>query len=132
MRPRVPWGVVGAESKVLIGTIGTDDLARIHLPVGVPDGLELFEGMDQLGAEHLLEQPRTRLSVAMLARQGSAVLDDQVGGFLDEAHIIVNAILAHQIEGDAAMHARLAEMTIQRRLVVVLIEQIAELAEVGA
>ena len=59
--------VVRSEPKVVRDPIGVDDLARVHLPVGIPDGLELAERVDQLGPEHLREQLRARLAVAVLA-----------------------------------------------------------------
>src|SRR4029079_11930590 len=38
---RPPRLVVGAEAEVLVDAVRTDDLARVHLPVWVPDLLEL-------------------------------------------------------------------------------------------
>ena len=59
---------------------GVDDLAGVHLVVRVPDGLELAEGLHQLRPEHLGKQLGARLAVAVLAREGAAVANHQIGG----------------------------------------------------
>ena len=60
--------VAGAEPKVLVHAIGLDDLPRIHAPPGIPDRLELPEGLDHLGAEHLGEELGLGLTIAVLPR----------------------------------------------------------------
>ena len=66
---RAPRLVVGAEAKVLVDAVRAHDLARVHLPVGIPDRLELLEGAHEVVAEHLGEKLCTRLAVAVLAGQ---------------------------------------------------------------
>ena len=48
--------VVGAESQVVRDPVRVDDLARVHLPLRIPDRLELAEGIDQLRPEHLRQE----------------------------------------------------------------------------
>jgi hypothetical protein len=67
MRHRFPGTIVRAQSQVLIDPVRLDELAGIHLPIRVPDRLELTESLDQLRPEHLLKELATRLSVTMLA-----------------------------------------------------------------
>src|SRR5437868_6612145 len=52
VRRRLRWVVVRAESKILIEPIGVHDLARVHLPIGIPDRFEFAERFDQFGTEH--------------------------------------------------------------------------------
>ena len=67
MRRRQPGMKISAQAEVLGGVVGSDDLAGIHLPIGIPDGLELAECLHELLAEHLRKQLRARLAVAVLA-----------------------------------------------------------------
>ena len=58
----------------------------------VPDRLELAEGPDQLGPEHLGQERRLRLAVAVLARDRAAVADDQVGRLVQELAEVLDAL----------------------------------------
>src|SRR4029077_1521151 len=42
---RLPGGVVRAEAEVFVELVGIDQLAGVHLPVGIPGGLEFAEGL---------------------------------------------------------------------------------------
>jgi hypothetical protein len=84
MRLRFPWRVVGAEAKIRVELVGLDQLAGIHLPVWIPCGLELAKRLHQFWAKHFWKQLGAGLSVAVLARERSAVTDDQIGSFFDE------------------------------------------------
>src|SRR5205814_9809401 len=57
---------VGAQAKVLVETVWSDDLSGIHLPIGVPDSLELPECRHQFWTKHFRQQLGSRLSVSML------------------------------------------------------------------
>src|SRR6516165_10618799 len=46
MRFGLPRRVAGAQAQVIIHAIRIDDLARVHLPLRVPDGLELAERLN--------------------------------------------------------------------------------------
>ena len=76
--------VVGAKAQVLIDAVRINNLAGIHLPVRVPDGLEFAEGFDQFLPEHFVEELSFGLAVAMFAAEAAAVLDAEIGGFLHE------------------------------------------------
>src|SRR5690606_4940005 len=128
-----PWRlVVRAESKVRVQGPRVHDLARVHLPVRVPDRLELAEGLDQIGSEHLREQLAARLAVAVLAGERAAVADDDVGRALDELAVALDAAAAHEVEVDAAMDEALAEVAVEGRLIVELVHQAPEVPEVVA
>src|SRR5438876_3776149 len=59
MRLDLGWVVLGPDAQVFVQAIRMHNFARIHLVVGVPDGLELAEGLYKFGAVHLGEQFRT-------------------------------------------------------------------------
>jgi hypothetical protein len=61
--------IFGAKPQVLVDTIGVHELARIHLASGIPDRLELGEGLHQFRTEHSRQELGTRLAVAVLARE---------------------------------------------------------------
>jgi hypothetical protein len=84
LRRRTPQGGVGTEPQVLVEAGRGDDLARVHLSVGVPDSLELAERLDELLPELLRQQLGTLLAVAVLARQRAAVRHDEIGRLFEE------------------------------------------------
>src|SRR5205085_4688418 len=65
--------VVGAEAKPLVELHVADEPIGIHLPVGIPDPLELVKCLHQLRSEHLRQQLRTTMPLAVLAGQRSTV-----------------------------------------------------------
>ena len=129
---RLPGPVVRAEAQVLVGPVGIDHLARVHLPLRVPDGLELAERLHQLLAVHLRQEEGLGLAVAVLGGEGAAVLDDEVRGLIEELHVIGDAFPGEEIEGDAAVDAALAEMAVEGSDQAELVEQLAELPEIVA
>src|SRR6185437_17011839 len=82
---RPPRLVVRAEAEVLVDAVRAHDLARVHLPVGIPDRLELLEGADEVVAEHLRQELGLRLAVAVLARDRAAELDHEVARVVEPA-----------------------------------------------
>src|ERR1041385_909619 len=78
VRRRLPRIVIGAQPQVLVDVIRIDDLARIHLPLRVPDGLELAESLDQLSAEHFVEKFAAGLAIAMFAAEAAAIADAEI------------------------------------------------------
>jgi len=107
-------GLIGRPPQALGGAISFDQLPWIHQAVRVPNALELPERADQRFAEHLRQQFRSRLSVAVLAREGSAVRHDQVGRFVDERPVGRNTSRRFKVEVRAGVYATLAEMAVQR------------------
>ncbi len=62
-------GLDWAMAEILDWVVNTgriDELAGVHAVVGIPDGLELAESFDELGAEHLGQQRGAGLAIAML------------------------------------------------------------------
>ena len=123
---------MGAQPEVLVDAVRPHDLARVHAVVGIPDRLELGERPHELVAEHLREQLGARLSVAVLARQRTAVRHDEICGGFDERPVAPDALDVGEVEVDARVHATLAEVAVQRAAVPVLVEQLAEVAQVLA
>ena len=123
--------VGGPEPEVLARQVRVDHLVRVHLVVGVPDRLELAEGPDQLGPEHLGQERGLRLAVAVLAGDRPAVADDQVARLVQELAEVLDALVGLQLEVDPGVDAALAEVAVERAVVAELLEQLAEVAEVG-
>src|ERR1043165_9489030 len=76
--------IIDSIAEVLIGAISVDDFPGIHLPIGVPDRFELAKRLHQLGSEHLGKQFATRLAVAVLARERTAVADHEIRRRMNE------------------------------------------------
>ena len=73
MRLRLPRMVIGAQTQVLVDAIRINDLSRIHLPIRIPDRLELAESLDQFVAKHFVEKFSSRLAVTMLSAKAASV-----------------------------------------------------------
>ena len=123
--------VLGTQPQVLVDAVGPYHLARVHLPVRVPDRLELVESVDEILAVHEGQELRLALPVAVLTRQGATVRDHQVRGLGHEAPVLRDAFARLQVELDARMHAALAEVAIQRALEAVPVELLAKLAQIA-
>src|ERR1035437_4780955 len=93
---------------------------------------ELCERLHQLWSEHLWQQRGARLSVAVLAGEGTAVFEDYVGGFIDKLSILCNSFSGLEIEGEAEVHTALAEVPIHRRAIAVAIDQAEQIAQICA
>src|ERR1051325_6243425 len=91
MRLRLVRMVMRAEAQVFVNPMRPDDFAGIHFPVRVPERFELLEGADQLGTEELWQELGARLSIAMLAGKGAAVLHNEVGGLIQEGAKLFDA-----------------------------------------
>ena len=72
------------------------------------------------------------MSVAVFAGEGSAVADDEVGGFFDELAELGDAFFRLQVEVEARVHAGVAEMSVERAFVIEGGHHFAEVAEIGA
>jgi hypothetical protein len=117
---------------MLVQTVGVDDLARVHLPVGVPDQLELPHRVEQLLAVLLAQQLGPLLAVAVLAGERAAVAHDEVRGFLGEPVELPDPGGGDEVELDAGVHAALAEVPVHGAAVVVLVIQRAQVADIVA
>ena len=65
MRLDISGTIVSTYAQILSDIIRIDDLAGIHLPIGIPDRFELAESLDQFRPKHLWQQPGARLSIAV-------------------------------------------------------------------
>ncbi len=68
----------------------------------------------------------------MFAGEGTAVADDEVGGFFDELAELGDAFFGSQIEVEARVHAGVAEVAVERAFVVEGVHHFAKIAKVGA
>src|SRR3954466_1030117 len=93
--------VGGAEAEGLIEAVRPDDLPGVHLPIGIEDRLELFEGADELFAVHDGQKLRLALPVAVLAGERAAVPRDEPSGLFHEGAIPGDALRVRQAELDA-------------------------------
>jgi len=66
----------------------------------------------------------------MLARERSAIADNEIRGSMDERTIFFNARFTHQVEIDSRMHTALAEMAVQRTSVSELGEKLSQIAQI--
>src|SRR5712692_7610970 len=80
---RLPWFIVRPEAKVFVQPVRLDHLARIHLPVRIPNRFELAEGLHQFRSEHFGKEFGAGLAVSVFAGKGSSIADDQIGSLLD-------------------------------------------------
>src|SRR5437868_6718087 len=107
-----PRPVCSPQAQVLVHTVGVDNLARIHLPLRVPNRFELAECIDEFRAEHLMEELASRLSVAVLAAQTAAVPYAKVGSLFHEGAPLLDTSFGFNVEIDTAMHATLSEVAV--------------------
>src|SRR5881394_705813 len=69
----LPWLIVFAEAKLLVGAERVHNLTGIHFALRIPNRLKFAERLHQLWAKGLWQKVRACLSIAMLPRHGSAV-----------------------------------------------------------
>src|SRR5690606_14383118 len=124
--------VVGAETEIRVPRVGIDELARVHPPLGVPDRLELAEGLHELVAEHDGEEIAPGLTVPVLAREGAAVAGDDLCGLAGEIAVLLDPRGALEVEVDARVDAPLAEVAVERGAVPEPLQEPPEVAEVLA
>src|SRR5581483_105895 len=53
---RLPGPILRTEAQVFIQPVRLDDLAGIHLPIRIPNGLEFAKRLHQLGSKHFRQQ----------------------------------------------------------------------------
>jgi hypothetical protein len=96
-----PRAVARIHLQMRVERIRIDHLARVHLPVRVPDRLELTECLDELGAEHLGKQLRACVAISVLTRQRSAIVGDQVARVLHERAVVAHALGRQEVPVDS-------------------------------
>src|SRR5688500_11750143 len=122
--------IISAEAQIFRWLIGVDQFVRVHPICRVPRSFELAERAHEIVAEHFRQQRAARLSVAMLARQRSAVAENEIGPAIDELRVPPDTVLALEVEAHLHVNAAVTEMAVERRLIVVFVEQGAQLAQV--
>ena len=128
----LPRIVARAESQIFVEPVGLDHFAGIHLPVGIPDRLELAEGLHQFRAKHFGEKFGAGLAVSVFAGERAAVADDEVGGLFHELAEFAHAFGGFEIVIHARVDAGVAEVSVERAVVVVGVHQLAQIAQIGA
>jgi hypothetical protein len=131
IRLRIPRPVVRPFAQVAVDRIRIDDLPGVHLPLGIPHALELAERLHDLLAVHDREILGARLAVAVLPRERTAVVPNHVRCFVHEAFELLHACGVAQVEVDAAVDAALTEVSVQGRVVAVLVVERPEIAQVA-
>src|SRR5581483_5481833 len=101
----------------VVDTHSIRDLARIHPVIRIPQHLELTEGLNKLGSEHLGQQRGARLAVAVFALERTAEAQHQVGSALNELAKRANTLFGAEVEVRPQMSASLAKVSIDRRAV---------------
>src|SRR5579884_250857 len=120
-------------AQVRVERVGVGDLAGIHLVVRVPDRLELAERLDELWAEHAVEELGTGLAVAVLARERAAVARDEGGSVLHEGAVTANPVLGGEIPVQPRVQAAVPDVAeVAGDLEVVLLDELVEVAQVLA
>src|ERR1700694_1903062 len=128
----LPGIITGTEAKIFIETIRLDELTRIHLPIGIPERLELAKGLHNFRPKHFRQQLSTGLAVSVFARERATVADDEVGGLFHELAKLAHAFGRFEIVVHARVNAGIAEVCVERTLVVESLHQPAQIAEIGS
>src|SRR5205814_9909971 len=111
--------VVDAEPEIRRDRVRLDHLARVHLPVRVPDRLELAEALDELVAEHLRQELRARLPVAVLSGERASEREDEIGRIGEETAPLGDSLSAREVEVPARVDAALAVVAVESAAVLV-------------
>src|SRR6266404_2335739 len=132
MRLGLPRIISGTEAQVFIEAIRLDELARVHLPIGIPDRLELTEGLHNFRSKHFWKKLGAGLPVSVFARERAAVADDKVGSLFHELAELADAFGGFEIVVHTGVHTGVAEVSVERTFVVEGLHQSAQIAEISA
>ena len=88
----------------------------------VPYRAELALRGHEVRAVHALQERAASLAIAMFARNGAAIFDDEIGRLVEKGLPVLQALFAREIEIDAAMHEPVPEMAIDGGVVAMLVE----------
>src|SRR4051812_28403557 len=127
-----PWVIIGSKTQVVVKAIRFYELAGIHLPVGIPDSLEFAKRLRKFRAEHFGQEFGASLPVAVLAGQGAAVADNEVGSFFHEFPEACNSLLGLQVEVGTIVDASVSEVTIEGAAIAETGHQPLKVAQVAA
>ena len=132
MRCRPRRIIVRAQAQILVDAIGVDQFVGVHFPLRVPDRLEFAERLHQFVAVHQRQEFGLGLAVAVLARQRAAILNHQFGGLAQKTAPFRDACMGLEVERDARVDAAVAEMAVERGLIIEAVDQLLELAQIIA
>ncbi len=132
VRLRLPGIVARAETQIFVEAVGIDELARIHLPIGIPERFELAESLHEFRAKHFGKQFAAGLPVSMFTGDGTSVADHKVGSVFHELAELANAFRRFEIVVHARMHAGMTEVPVEGAIEMMVLHQLAQVAEVGA
>ena len=121
-----------SDAQIARDGIRIEHLAGIHALARVPDGAELALSTHQIGAVHFLQQRGAAFAIAMLAGQRAAILHHEIGGLLEKALPVREALFGVQLEVNPAMHQAVAEMSVYGCFVAMLVEKRHQLAKIVA
>src|ERR1700674_3764355 len=132
MRLGLPGIIAGTEAEILVEAIRFDELAWVHLPIGIPERFELAEGLHNFRPKHFGKKLGAGLPVSVFAGEGAAVADDEVGSLFHELTELADALGGFEIVVHAGVNAGMAEMSVERPFVVESLHQPAQIAEISA
>src|SRR5581483_3050081 len=132
MRLRLPRVVVSSQPQIFIQLIRFDQLSRIHLPFGIPERLELAEGLHEFRAKHFWQQLGTLLAVTMFTGERTAVSNNQIGSFSHELAVFADTIAGLQVEANSSVNAAVSEMAVEHGFVAIAVEHLSQLAQITA
>src|ERR1039458_6187786 len=132
MRLGLPGIIAGAKPEIFVEAIGLDQFARVHLPIGIPERLELAEGLHEFGAKHFGKKLAAGLAVSVFAGDRAAVAYHEVSGLFHKLAEFAHAFAGFEIVVHARMHAGVAEVPVERAVVVEGLHQPPQVAEVDA
>jgi hypothetical protein len=92
------------QPEVLVEAIGVDDLAGVHLPVGVRQAPELPERLHEVVTERAGSSAPDWPS-PVLAGEGTAEAQHQLGRLLREGPVVGDAVARPQVEVHAGVDA---------------------------
>src|SRR5579864_3666638 len=108
------------------------DLAGIHLPVGIPNGFELAECLNNFLSEHFRKQLGSGLAVTVFTGKGAPIAHNEIRCFFGEASVMPNTFLGNQVKSNAAMNTPHTEVAVQGSNIAVFLEKLAEVAQIRA
>jgi hypothetical protein len=123
----LPRLVADAVAEVFQDAGRIHDVARVHPAVGVERLLQTAEGLHERGAVHPLQERAAGAPVAVLAGNGAAVLQHQVGDLVGDCPYLLHAARDLEVDHGADVQAADRAMAVVGADRVVLGEDLFEL-----
>ena len=111
---RFPRMIVSTQPKIFIKPIRLDHFAGIHLPLRIPESLELAKSLHKFRPKHSRKKFGARLPVPVLPREGASKADNQVSRLFHKLAVLADPGLRLQIKINASMNASVPEMPVER------------------